>query len=425
MIYPSPQITTLSNGLRVATDTVITASSVHLALFVGVGSRYEEAQHEGLSHLLEHMFFKGTTTRDVKTLNRTIEQKGGSLGAFTSRENTSFYARVLPEDVPLALELIADMILNSLFDENELEREKNVIEQEIGEAFDAPDDHIYDILHEVAWPNQPLGRPILGREKTLRAIQRYDLRHYIATHYLAARCVLVAAGAVEHDTFVKEVEKRFSQLPEGQVAVADKAQYKGGSVIVYRPHQEQLHMCYALQIEGVTSPNFYLQGIIAGVLGGGSSSRLFHEIREERGLAYSVSAFSSSYIDTGLLTLYAACEPSKSIECEKVMLDQLLNLGSTINEEELARAKAMIRANLLMELENVESRAERMAFQLLSLDTYRPVETALLALEKISTKDISRFMEKIIVTPLVRACVGPIEELPSLPKSSTETVNES
>lgn len=406
-----PRLTTLPSGLRIATDAMTDVSGVSLGFYVGVGSRHEDRAQGGISHLLEHMFFKGTETRDVQTLNRAIESVGGYLSAYTSRDQTAFYTKVLREDVPLALDLLADMMHHPRFDPVDLAREKDVVAQEMGEATDAPDDLVNDLLQEAAWPGQPLGAPILGRPDSLEPLTRDDLLGYVHTHYRAGQCVLAAAGAVDHDALVREAERLFSFLPAGRAADPVPAHYAGGEARTARAHQEQLHLSFGLPGVGVHDPAYMAQMLFAIALGGGTSSRLFHEVREVRGLAYSISASVSPYADGGLFSIYAACDPDRAGEAVPVILHELRALGTTLTEEELARAKALIRATLLMEMESTAARAERLASHLLTHNRLVPLEETLARLHAVTREDMARFSATLLEGTLSRAAVGPLEAL--------------
>ena len=402
----TPKISTLSNGLRVATDTMPEAFSVNLGFYLDVGARHEQAHENGLTHLLEHMVFKGTHSRDVRAINKAIDDVGGSLGAYTARDEVSYYAQVLPENIALALDLISDMMFEPKFDADDLEKEKSVIAQEIGESLDAPDDHIFDLLQDKAWPDQPLGRPILGTVETLKPVTPEQLRSYFNRFLKAESCVLVAAGAVDHERFVREAETYFSRLAAGKADPHLPARYIGGSALAVRDQQEQMHLCYGLEGVGVHHPDYYAQGIFATILGGGVSSRLYHEVREERGLAYSVGAGQSPYADTALLSIYAACDPARAREASAVILDETRRLVETLTEEEFKRAKAMIRAGILMGSEDSDERSSRLAAQLLTHQRIIPLEEGLQRYADVTLQNVRDYAQRLLASPLSRAAVG-------------------
>lgn len=405
-----PEITTLPSGLRVVTDTMPDVASASIGLWFGVGTRFEKAGEGGLSHLLEHMFFKGTSNRTAQTLNQSIEDVGGALNAYTSREQTAYHARILAEDAPLALELLSDMMLNSKFDEGDLQREKSVIAAEIGEAYDAPDDWVFDLLQLTAYPDQPLGLPVLGNEKTLEQISRPQLMDYVKANYRADRCILAGAGALKHADVVALAERHFTDIAAGQPGSMQPASYKGGSVTEDRDI-EQLHMCLAHR--GVTYGHqlFYAQNLFSVALGGGTSSRLFHEIREERALAYSVSAFVQPFLDDALLVIYMAAEPERASEACAVAMRELHSLGHNMTQAELDRARALSRANLLMGLESTENRAERLAVQLLQYNRLISPDETLDALAHVTLDDIKCYADLMLASTPTRVAVGPMRDL--------------
>lgn len=408
----SVHLTTLPSGLRIVTDTMPELATVSLGLWFGVGTRHEPAHLGGLSHMLEHMFFKGTATRDVRTLNRTIEDVGGYLNAYTSREQTAYHVRVLAEHVPLAMELLADILLQSRFDPADIEREKSVIAQEIGEAYDTPDDHVFDLFQSACYKDQPLGQPVLGEVETLAPVRRDDLLAHIASYYHTGNAVLSAAGAVDHNALVALAERYFSSLPQGKINPPPPARFTGSEVLENR-EIEQLHICLGLPGVSYHHPDYNTQNLLAMALGGGASSRLYHELREEKGLAYSISAGPTVFTDSGLVMIYAACDPTRAGEAIPAALDQLKQLIADIDDAELARAKALVRAGLLMDIESPMARAERMAGQLLILGKLVTVEDSLALMNKVTVADIKAFGAKLQRGPLARAAVGPLEALES------------
>ena len=405
-----PRLTTLPSGLRVVTDAMPDTAAASVGFFTGVGTRFEEMNQAGLSHLLEHMFFKGTKTLDAKTMNRLIEDVGGSLNAWTARDQTAYYASVLGEDVPLALDLLADMMLNPRFDADDLEREKHVIAQEIGEAKDTPGDLIFDVFQSAAWPDQPLGLPVLGEEQTLEGITRQHLLDYVASHYRAESCLLIAAGAVDHEAVAQQAEKLFAALPSGAAPAPVRAVYRGGEISVVREH-EQLHLCLGLRGSSSRSADLHAEMLFATALGGGTSSRLFHEVREARGLAYSVSASLTPYEDDGILSIYTACDPERAELALEVITRETAALVHSITAEELARAKALLRAGLLMEMDSSSSRAIRLASSLFTHGRIMPVAETLEKIAMVTLEDVRRVGARLLASPLTRATVGPAEAL--------------
>ena len=299
------RITTLPNGLRVVSESMPRLQTASVGVWVDVGARYEPAEVNGVAHLLEHMAFKGTTTRSARAIAEEIERVGGSLNAYTSREHTAYYARILAGDVDLAADLLADILQHSSFDPAELEKERHVVLQEIGQVRDTPDDLVFDLLQEASYPDQPMGRAILGPEEIVASMPREALLDYMARHYGPARLVFSGAGKVEHDRLVDLASRLFGELPAAAGEPAEPARYQGGTRVERRPDLEQVHLCLAVEGVPYHDPDHFALQVLSTALGGGMSSRLFQEARENRGLCYSISTFGSSHADTGLLGVYA------------------------------------------------------------------------------------------------------------------------
>ena len=356
----SVEIHTLSNGLRIVTEHMPGLESAAIGVWVSAGGRHEDADQNGIAHFLEHMAFKGTQRRTALQIAEEIEDVGGYINAYTSREVTAYYARVLRDDVPLALDLISDIVLNPIFDPREIEVERGVILQEIGQAADTPDDIIFDWLQAQAFPEQPLGRTILGPAERVRAFDRADFDRFIAQHYGPEQLILSAAGAVNHDEIVRLAQATFGHLKPVSSMVPQPGSFSGGE---HREIKglEQAHFTLALEAPGYRSDDIYAAQIFATALGGGMSSRLFQEIREKRGLCYTIYSQVGSYDDTGLLTIYAGTSGEDLPELVGLTIDELKRSADTMTEAELARARAQMKAGLLMGLESPSARAERLA----------------------------------------------------------------
>jgi predicted Zn-dependent peptidase len=359
------ELTRLPSGLSVVTDRMPHLESASLGVWIGSGSRDEQADEHGISHLLEHMAFKGTTRRNARQIAEEIEAVGGDLNAATSVESTAYYARVLKADVPLALDVLSDILSDPTYDPAELRREQNVIVQEIGATEDAPDDLVFDRLQETAFPQQAVGRSILGTPETVRSFNPARLRGYLTRQYRAPDMIVAAAGAVEHAAIVAEVEKRFASFAGPAAPQAEAAHFVGGSRVETRD-LEQVHIALALQGIPVRDEQLYSLQVFTNVLGGGMSSRLFQEVREKRGLCYTISAFHMPYSDTGLFALYACTDEADAPELMRVVIDQIGNATETLNETEVARAKVQLKAGLLMALESSEARLGQLARQMLA-----------------------------------------------------------
>jgi predicted Zn-dependent peptidase len=317
----SMDVTRLPSGLVVVTDAMPHLESASLGVWVGAGSRDEQADEHGISHFLEHMAFKGTARRTARQIAEEIEAVGGDLNAATSVETTAYYARVLRADVPLALDTLSDILANPTFEPEELAREKNVIVQEIGATEDTPDDLIFEYLQGITFPNQPVGRTILGTPETVRSFDSRKLRSYLARNYRAPDMVVAAAGAVDHRQVVAEVEERFAAFTGPEAPAPEPATFSGGARIEQRD-LEQVHVAFALEGVPQRDPSMYSLQVFTNVLGGGMSSRLFQEVREIRGLCYSVYAFHAAYADTGVLGVYAGTDASDLPELMRVVVDE-------------------------------------------------------------------------------------------------------
>jgi predicted Zn-dependent peptidase len=369
----SVQVTRLASGLSVVTDQMPHLESASLGVWVGAGSRDEKPDEHGISHLLEHMAFKGTRRRTARQIAETIEAVGGDLNAATSIESTGYFARVLKADVPLALDVLSDILSEPTFDGDELRREQNVIVQEIGATEDAPDDLVFDRLQETAFPQQAVGRSILGTRDTVRSFNSARLRTYLARNYRASNMLVAAAGAIEHEQIVTEAEQRLTAFAGPPAPAPEPAHFRGGSRVEMRD-LEQVHIALALQGLPVRDDALYSLQVFTNVLGGGMSSRLFQEVREQRGLCYAIHAFHMPYSDTGIFGLYAGTDESDAPELMRVVIDQIANATETLNDTEVNRAKAQMKAGLLMALESSEARTGQLARQVLAYGRPIPLD---------------------------------------------------
>ena len=369
----SVEITRLPSGLSVVTDRMPHLESATLGVWVGAGSRYEMPDEHGISHLLEHMAFKGTKRRTSRQIAEEIEAVGGDLNAATSTESTAYFARVLKADVTLALDVLSDILTESTFDAEELRREQNVIVQEIGAAEDTPDDLVFERLHETAFPKQSLGRSILGTRETVRSFNPAGIRAYLSRNYRAPDMLVAAAGAIEHKAIVAEAEKRFASFTGPAAPAPQPAQFGGGTRVETRD-LEQVHIALALQGIPTRDEQLYSLQVFSSVLGGGMSSRLFQEVREKRGLCYTINAFHMPYSDTGLFVLYAGTDEADAPELMRVAIDQIAIATEPLNETEVARAKAQMKASLLMALESSEARLGQIARQMLAYGRPIPLD---------------------------------------------------
>jgi predicted Zn-dependent peptidase len=387
------EVTKLPTGLTVVTDTMPHLETAALGVWAGVGGRDEKPDEHGISHLLEHMAFKGTTTRSAREIVEAIEAVGGDLNAGTSTETTAYYARVMKADVPLALDVLSDILANPSFVPEELEREKSVIVQEIGAAQDTPDDVVFEHLNELCYPNQPMGRSLLGTAKTLKGFDRDKLRGYLSTHYRGPDMVVAAAGAVDHARIVDDVAKHFAGFNGTPAPKPLTASFgKGGSKVVHRD-LEQAHLTLALEGVPQADPSLFSLQVFTNILGGGMSSRLFQEVRENRGLCYSVYTFHAPYSDTGFFGLYTGTDPADAPEMMEVVVDIIGDAVETLTDAEVARAKAQMKAGLLMALESCSSRAEQLARHILAYGRPQTLAEMVAKIDAVSvesTRDAAR-----------------------------------
>jgi predicted Zn-dependent peptidase len=360
----SVEVTTLKNGINVVTETMPHLETASLGVWVASGSRDEKHDEHGISHFLEHMAFKGTRRRSARQIAEEIEAVGGDLNAATSAESTTYYARVLKADVPLAIDVLSDILSEPAFDPEEVVREQSVIVQEIGAVADTPDDLIFEHLQVTAFPDQPLGRSILGTPKTVRSFDGGKLRHYLGRQYRAPDIVVAAAGAVDHKAVVAEVEHRFASFNGPASAVPEAATFGGGTYVEKR-ELEQVHIALALHGVPLRDPSLFSLQVFSSVLGGGMSSRLFQEARESRGLCYSIYSFHAPYSDIGMFGLYAGTDAADTSELMRLIVDEITNTAETLSEVEVARAKAQMKAGLLMALESSGERVGQLARQML------------------------------------------------------------
>lgn len=408
----SVKITTLPNGLRVITDTVPSVESVAVGVWVGVGTRFEDMKYNGAAHMVEHMLFKGTPNRDALQIAEVIENVGGHMNAYTSREMTSYHIHLLKHDLPLALDVLADIVQHSTMPEDEIERERGVILQEIGMCHDTPDDVIFDYFYETAYPKQAFGAPILGTSEIISTMTRDALMGYTKKFYTPARTVICAAGNVQHFEFVEQVQTLFGDLPADQSHDKIPADYQGGE---HRSEKdlEQSHVILGFQGISRLDKDYYTAQILATLLGGGMSSRLFQEVREKRGLVYSIYAFHSAHTDDGQFGIYAGTGPDKLTELVPVVCHEVQNLAGSLTQSEIERAKAQLRASNLMSRESMMTRADQSAKSMLLHGYIRTAEEILNSINAVNENDIRRVANKIFASTPTLTALGPLKTLES------------
>ena len=407
------ECTRLKSGLTVVTENMPHLESVALGVWIKSGSRDETNEEHGIAHLLEHMAFKGTARRSARDIAEQIENVGGEVNAATSTETTSYYARILKDDVPLAVDILADILTESSFDHEELEREQQVILQEIGAANDTPDDVVFDKFAETAFAGQTIGRPILGTPETVLSFTPDQIRAYLARNYTTDRMFVVGAGAIDHDAFVRQAEERFAGLAEVATGsqASQPARYIGGEV---REERDLMDAQVLLGFEGKAyhARDFYCSQILANILGGGMSSRLFQEVREHRGLCYSVYAFHWGFSDTGIFGIHAATGGENLPELMPVIFDELKKSSETIHQQEIERARAQNRAQLLMGQESPAARAGQIARQMMLYGRPIPNEELMERLAGITIERLTDLAGRLFfdTVPTISA-IGPLEHL--------------
>ncbi|MGP1355004.1 M16 family metallopeptidase [Roseicyclus sp.] len=410
----SVELHTLSNGLRVVVEPMPGLQSAAIGLWVSAGGRHERAEQNGIAHFLEHMAFKGTARRSALRIAEEIEDVGGYINAYTSREVTAYYARVLKEDVALAVDLIADIVLNPAFDPAEIEVERGVILQEIGQAADTPDDIIFDWLQEEAYPGQPLGRTILGPAERVRGFSRADFDRFVAEHYGPGQLILSAAGGVDPGEILRLAEAAFGHLPASSPATPEPGRFAGGEKRVVKK-LEQAHFTLALETPGYRSDDIHTAQIYATALGGGMSSRLFQEIREKRGLCYTIYAQVGAFDDTGLLTIYAGTSGGQLKDLVGLTLDEIRRSASDMTPAELDRARAQMKAGLLMGLESPSARAERNARLVAIWNRVPPLEETVARIDAVTLRGLRDHAGALAASGrAAMALYGPVRAAPDL-----------
>ncbi len=410
----SVQIHTLSNGFRIVTENMPGLKSASLGVWVGAGGRHERSEQNGIAHFLEHMAFKGTEKRNSLQIAEAIEDVGGYINAYTSREMTAYYVRVLEPDVPLAMDVISDIVLNSVFDPSEVEIERGVILSEIGQSLDTPDDVIFDWLQEVSYPDQPLGRTILGPEERVRSFTRDDLHAFVKEQYTPDQMVLSAAGSVDHDQLVKMAEAAFGGLPRRVARVLQPAVYHGGERRVIKD-LEQAHFAMAFETASYRNDEIYTAQVFSLALGGGMSSRLFQEVREKRGLCYTIYAQAGAYVDTGSITIYAGTSGSDVAELSILCIDELRRAADDMSEAEVNRARVQMKAGMLMGLESPSSRCERLARMVMIWGRVPGLDEVVAKIDAVNTGGVEEYAARLCASGVPSlALYGPVAAAPEV-----------
>ena len=407
------QTTRLPSGLTVVTERMDRVETVSFGAYVATGSRNETEAENGVSHFLEHMAFKGTKKRTAAGIAEEIENVGGHINAYTAREQTAYYVKVLKEDTVLAADIIGDILTHSTFEPEELERERGVILQEIGQANDTPDDIIFDHFQEAAYPTQSLGRPVLGTEAGIKSMPRSVLTSYMKRHYAPANMVVAAAGKLEHAAIVDLVTSHFADLPTQAAPAIETGLYGGGEFREERD-LDQVHIVLGFPSIGYSDRDYYPTLLLSTLLGGGMSSRLFQEIREKRGLVYSIYSFAQPFADGGLFGIYAGTGESEAGELMPVTLEELRKVQTSVNADELARAKAQVKASILMSLESTGSRCEQLARQIQVFGRVLSTEETVAKILAVTPDDVQRAAARHFRGKPTLAAIGPASRVPGL-----------
>jgi len=402
----------LANGVRLITERIPHVRSVSLGIWVTAGSRDEAGPEAGISHFIEHMVFKGTKRRDAQQIAREIDSIGGASNAFTSRETTCFHAKVLDEHLPVIVDLLSDIFLESIFKPREIERERQVVLQEIGLVQDTPDEYVHDLLSQTVWGDHPLGGPILGTNETVMAMGRRHIRDYMRRAYRPGSVLVVAAGNVNHAALRRLIEPLFGALESSGPAPARLAPQPCSRVAVVSRELEQVHLCLGLKGPSATAEERYAAAVLNVVLGGSMSSRLFQEVREKKGLAYSIYSFQSAYADAGMVGVYAGVDPAQVPTALTLIVRELKRLKRTpIGEAELRAAKEHLRGSIMLSAENTDNRMSRLAKNEMNFGRFLPYEEVIQAMEAVTARELRDLAtglfrdEHLSVTTL-----GPLEE---------------
>ncbi|WP_367649552.1 M16 family metallopeptidase [Paenibacillus sp. NEAU-GSW1] len=398
---------TLSNGLRVIVEYLPTFRSVSFGIWVKTGSRNETPENNGVSHFVEHMLFKGTNNRSAKDIADLFDGIGGNVNAFTSKEYTCYFAKVLDEHLPIAVDALADMFFESKLDPEELAKEKNVILEEISMYEDTPDDKVHDEASRAAYGDHPLAYSILGLEERLTAMNSDSLRSYMNDTYTIANTVISVAGNVEEQKLLELLEKHFGRFSnQGSTAIVEAPSFHGDYVF-FKKKTEQNHLCLSFPGCSISDPKLYAMILLNNALGGGMSSRLFQEIREKRGLAYSVYSYHTSYADTGLFTVYAGTAPKQTKEVLDLTMEQLEELAvKGLGEDELHRGKEQLKGSLILSLESTSSRMNRLGKNELMLGRHYTLDELLQRIDNVTMDDLRQMTERMLSVPFAVAMVG-------------------
>ncbi|HAM49670.1 MAG TPA: peptidase M16 [Nitrospiraceae bacterium] len=386
----------LDNGIPLVVERIENVRSVSLGIWVKVGSRYESPERNGVSHFLEHMFFKGTKKRSARDIAVEIDSVGGELNAFTSREATTFYVKVLDEHIDRGIDLLTDIFLHSTFPEDEFEKEKRIIKEEIKMVEDTPDDYIHDLFYQAVWGHKGIGQSILGRRETIKSFGRDDLMDHIKKYYGTKDTVIACAGNFQPDKLIASLNQTLGSLRRGSEPKKGNKPEFNPSTYVHSKDLSEAHICMGVEGIPLASADRYALYLLNSILGAGVSSRLFQEIREKRGLAYSIYSFMASYADTGMWSVYAGTARKRVGEVIELIAEEMNGLRNTITDTELQRAKDQMKGNLIMGLESTSSRMQNIARQEIYYGRYYSPEQTLKEIDIVSLDQVRGLAEKLV-----------------------------
>jgi len=405
------QKTILPNGIRVVTETIPYVRTVSLGFWFRTGSRNETVENNGISHLIEHLMFKGTSTRSAREIAELIDAAGGQLNAFTGKERTCYYARILDEQLPMAAELLADMFLNSVFDPEEMEKEKNVVIEEIRMCEDSPDELVHDLFASAVLGDHPLGLSVLGTEANIRGMKREEVLEFITDYYVPGNLVVAAAGNVAHDQVVDQVTRYFSALPSRPLPNSLAPVDEPGKAAFRYKDIEQVHLC----IGGLGVPRHdedkFAVYVLDVILGGGMSSRLFQQLREERGLAYSTYSYHTCFQDAGVFGVYVGTGPENVPQVVRIIQDEFDRLMQEgVTPEELHRGKEQLKGSLMLGLESTAARMSRIAKSELFYEAILTPDEVAARIDAVTVESVQRVAQRLLSSPLTAAAIGPTED---------------
>ena len=409
------RFSTLANGLRIVTHHMPAFESVTFGVWNNVGSRDEHEEINGVAHFLEHMAFKGTKTKSAKQIAEKVDSVGGFINAYTSEETTAYFVKLLKQNLHVGIDVISDILQNSTFESQELEKERGVILQEIGMYLDDPSEMVGDYWQRTAFPNQSIGRLIIGKKEIIHSIQREKIVNFMQSNYHPTKMVVSAAGKINHDEFVEQISNSMTNLPKGKISDRIKATYKGGE---YREDKklEQIHVILGFEGLDFFDDDIYALKIYSAIMGAGMSSRLFQEIREKRGLVYSIYASARSFYDTGIFQVVAGTGKEEITELLPVLCSELLNAPKNLTEKEIEKSKTQLRAATLMASESTMSNAAIAVHQLFTEGKLIDIQETIEKINKVTKSSIEKVANKILSSKPTIASIGPIKQLETLDK---------